>query len=131
MVKFEPMRMLVMLVVVAAAGCARRIDTLTTVRLNGDPSAPCIDRALMMSRSTGYIEQTVDKDAGFFRVIAHTASPKGGGMQWMNVACIDDQTVSVTPMSSNGVLDKMAKNQLKELRTYAARLGIVGRTNDE
>lgn len=118
---------LVVVVMLGALGCSKRIETLT-VRLGGDTDATCIARALQASRSTGYIEQTVDKEAGFFRVIAksYAMKPRQGGMQWINIACLNNDTVSVTPMNSAGIMaSKATKNELRELRGYASSLGAM------
>lgn len=122
----------VMFGALSLVGCSKRIETLT-VRLGGDPDATCIARALQTSRSTGYIEQTVDKESGFFRVIAksYDAKRRPGGMQWINITCINNNTVSVTPMNGAGIMtSKASKLELNELRTYALRLGAVVRGGD-
>lgn len=105
---------------------------------------PCVDRLLARSRVTGYIEQTVDKDAGFFRVLARNKRfrptvdakgrpdrmPKGqegAVVEFYNVQCTSETAAVITPMNGLGpvarpfVLDGW---QNQELADYAQQLGL-------
>lgn len=108
-------------------GCAR---AAMPIRLNpaaGTTEVPCIDRLLAKSRMTGYIEQTVDKGAGFFRVGTRSTGNKGR-MNWLNVQCMPDGSAVITPVGkATGALTedrgvKINRQQERELNDYAAQL---------
>ena len=114
-----------------ASGSSYRARPIT-VQIGGDPSVRCVDRALTMSRQTGYVEQTVDKDTQFFRVVARATVDKRGRptksrVRNFNIACIDNNTLMVTPVGLGGVLapeTKLSELEYEELGGYARSLGV-------
>lgn len=148
-----PKLLVVMVVSLFAVGCSHgpRLEVfpadVVQLRSPVEPGKGCIDRVLFKSRLTGYIEQTVDREGGFFRVLVRhryfrDAVDKKGRLRaplargkaepaevvFYNVQCIDDETVLITPMSDRGpvvspsVLDELQRG---ELAAYAQRLGNV------
>jgi hypothetical protein len=85
-----------------------------------------------MSRQTGYIEQTIDKDTQFFRVVARVTVDKRGRstkarVRNFNIACIDNNTLVVTPVGQGGVLapdTKLSELEYDEFSGYARSLGV-------
>lgn len=93
---------------------------------------------------TGYIEETVDKEMGFFRVrvreniaTAKAAGkraakvPKGKALAvvaFYNIQCTGPETAVVTPMNANGALDDrylMDEWQVAELENFSSRIGVI------
>lgn len=144
------------LVLMAAAGCRHRpkyatVYSADAVRVSSpwEPDKSCVDRLLFRSRYTGYIEQTVDKEAQFFRVLArnrefHAEYDKKGRqlplrlapgqspalVEFYNVQCMGPEEALVTPMNARGplvntefVMDTLQRN---ELEAYARAIGVVG-----
>lgn len=131
------MRMLLVVAAIGVCGCASMYPARAiAVRLGGAAERRCIDRALTLSRGTGYVEQTIDKDTGFFRVFTRTGRAangvykRGGVLRNFNVACLDDSSVLVTPVGDRGILspsdkrDRLTKSENNEIREYAAMLGM-------
>ena len=140
---------------VAAAGCSRRPKYATVysagaVRVSSpwESDKSCVDRLLFRSRYTGYIEQTVDKQAQFFRVLArnrefHQQYDKKGRpmplrlapgqspalVEFYNVQCLGPDEALVTPMNARGPLVNtqfvMDQLQRDELEAYARAIGVV------
>jgi hypothetical protein len=145
------MRTLVMVMVLGAVvmggvGCAARQKLYPAGPLGiSSPAAgtsTCVERLLGRSRMTGYIEQTVDKEMGFFRVSAKNSFaqfeekkrapkvPKGkllAVVAFYNVQCTGPESATIIPMNASGSLDDrylMDKNQKDELERYAAAIGV-------
>jgi hypothetical protein len=145
------MRVVVSLLIVALLGSAcshRQRQPLYLASPMGIFSPPdganrCVERLLSRSRYTGYIEQTVDKEMGFFRVMARNTVaalpqnkkgplvPKGkypADIRFYNVQCTGPDQALITPMNDTGALDErfvMDQWQYDELMKYARAIGVV------
>lgn len=119
------MRKLLMVVVVSMSSCATFYATPVSVTPGATSEGRCIDRLLTKSRNTGYVEQTVDKDTGFFRVVAKSDAKGKAAIGWFNVACDENGFALVTPVGARGALSsdtKISKAQRRELDEYASAL---------
>jgi hypothetical protein len=132
--------------VVAFSGCAARQKLfpgeLVTILPVGEAERPCVERLLAQSRLTGYIEQTVDKDMGFFRVgtkhplftVTGKKPPKAPegkqialSVSHYNVQCTAPNSATITPVGGSGVLTAswlIDEYQRDELEQFASALGI-------
>lgn len=139
----------ILTLLVATSGCATpyalhyQPESIRIVATPGERA--CVDRLLAQSRYTGYIEQTVDKQAGFFRVFTRNqkfrfpVDKKGkvtrrlprdvqpAEVTFYNVQCLDEVVAMIVPMSAYGIVSPPAvldPFQHQELSTYAASLGV-------
>ncbi len=131
---------LVLVVSLAAlsTGCRKRVVVLypsSSVAFASTGAGACVERLLAKSRFTGYIEQTVDKDMGFFRVETREKRPfivdgrkvflvEGSGkkeqrklfakmpegygfavVRFYNVQCTGPDSAIVVPMNDRGPLE--------------------------
>lgn len=148
------MRTLLVMVVVAAAlnGCAARQKLYEArpvhIETPADGTSRCVERLLARSRVTGYIEQTVDKEMGFFRVMAKNVRPEREAkkraprvpkdkllavVEFYNVQCTGETSAVVTAMNSRGALDSryvMDVWQRDELNSYASDIGLPSPTGE-
>ncbi|MDP1826791.1 MAG: hypothetical protein Q8L48_26200 [Archangium sp.] len=146
----RPVSLLILVAVLAShVGCSRRqrqpiflASPLAIVSPN-DGVSRCVERLLARSRYTGYIEQTVDKEMGFFRVMARNTYamvehskrgpllPKGkypADVKFYNVQCTGLDQALITPMNETGALDEryvMDSWQHDELLRYGGAIGVV------
>ncbi len=135
--------------VLAGSGCGRRrpAPLLLAAPLGiispNDGTGRCVERLLARSRYTGYIEQTVDKEMGFFRVMARNTYavvernkrgpivPRGklpADVKFYNVQCTSDEQAVITPMNETGALDErfvMDTQQHDELLRYGGAIGVI------
>lgn len=117
-------------VLVVSSGCSVHAQAVR-VQLFGDLTTRCIDRALALSRQTGLMEQVVDKETGFMRVVSYSKTDRrgrpAGHVRHFGVTCLNPSTVQIAPLSASGGLNKakISRNERNAMLDYAATLGRI------
>lgn len=126
------MRLALAVLLLGVVGCRHRPQIISgaPVVVPGDPTREgrCIDRVLAKSRLTGYVEQTLDKEAEFFRVEAFNKLPAKSKkprpvVRFFNVRCLNQHTAEVSSVGYDGVINgEVDAAQRSEILDYAGKL---------
>lgn len=123
--------LLVMVVAVASAGCAAKQQKLfraSPVHIESPAAgdSACVERLLVRSRMLGYVEQTVDKEMGFFRVQARNkkqrTTPRPTSVEFYNVQCTGETSAIITAVNEDGAMSHstpMDEQQREEFDDFA------------